>query len=71
MREFHLPDLGEGLTEAEIIAWHVKIGDTITVDQIVAEVETAKAAVEIPAPFAGVVTALHGDPGQPWPSASR
>jgi len=64
MREFRLPDLGEGLTEAEIIAWHVKIGDTITVDQIVAEVETAKAAVEIPAPFAGVVTALHGEPGQ-------
>jgi pyruvate dehydrogenase E2 component (dihydrolipoamide acetyltransferase) len=64
MREFHLPDLGEGLTEAEIIAWHVKIGDTVTVDQIVAEVETAKAAVEIPAPFAGVVTALHGEPGR-------
>ena len=64
MPEFRLPDLGEGLTEAEIIAWHVKVGDTVTVDQVVAEVETAKAAVEVPVPFAGTVTALHAEPGQ-------
>jgi 2-oxoisovalerate dehydrogenase E2 component (dihydrolipoyl transacylase) len=64
MPEFRLPDLGEGLAEAEIIAWHVKVGDTVTVDQVIAEVETAKAAVEVPVPFAGTVTALHAEPGQ-------
>jgi 2-oxoisovalerate dehydrogenase E2 component (dihydrolipoyl transacylase) len=63
MPEFLLPDLGEGLTEAEIIRWLVDVGDTINVDQLVVEVETAKAAVEVPAPFAGVVTRLHGDIG--------
>jgi 2-oxoisovalerate dehydrogenase E2 component (dihydrolipoyl transacylase) len=63
MPAFLLPDLGEGLTEAEIVAWHVGIGDTVTVDQSVVEVETAKAAVEIPVPFAGRVTELHGKPG--------
>jgi pyruvate dehydrogenase E2 component (dihydrolipoamide acetyltransferase) len=61
--EFLLPDLGEGLAEAEILAWHVKTGDEVTVDQVVAEVETAKAAVEVPIPFAGVVAELHGEPG--------
>lgn len=60
---FHLPDLGEGLTEAEIIQWRVAVGDTVTVDQIVVEVETAKAAVEVPIPFAGTVTRLYGEPG--------
>ncbi|MEC3979686.1 dihydrolipoamide acetyltransferase family protein [Amycolatopsis sp. H20-H5] len=64
MPEFLLPDLGEGLTEAEIVGWHVAVGDTITVDQVVVEVETAKAAVEVPAPFAGVVTVLHGKAGE-------
>ena len=63
MPEFLLPDLGEGLTEAEIIRWLVDVGDTINVDQLVVEVETAKAAVEVPAPFAGVVTELHGNVG--------
>jgi pyruvate dehydrogenase E2 component (dihydrolipoamide acetyltransferase) len=63
MPEFLLPDLGEGLEEAEILAWHVKAGDVVTVDQVVAEVETAKAAVEVPIPFAGVVAELHGEPG--------
>jgi pyruvate dehydrogenase E2 component (dihydrolipoamide acetyltransferase) len=63
MPAFLLPDLGEGLTEAEIVAWHVEIGDTVTVDQSVVDVETAKAAVEIPVPFSGRVTELHGKPG--------
>ncbi|WP_243795160.1 dihydrolipoamide acetyltransferase family protein [Saccharopolyspora gloriosae] len=63
MPDFLLPDLGEGLTEADIVAWHVSVGDEIAVDQVVVEVETAKAAVEVPAPFAGTVAALHGEPG--------
>ena len=67
MPEFLLPDLGEGLTEASIVNWLVKEGDTVTVDQVVVEVETAKAAVEVPVPFAGVVTGLHGRPGQSLP----
>jgi 2-oxoisovalerate dehydrogenase E2 component (dihydrolipoyl transacylase) len=61
--DFRLPDLGEGLEEAEVIAWHVKPGDHVTVDQVIAEVETAKAVVEVPVPYAGVVTALHAEPG--------
>jgi 2-oxoisovalerate dehydrogenase E2 component (dihydrolipoyl transacylase) len=64
MPEFLLPDLGEGLTEAEIVRWLVEVGDEVAVDQPVVEVETAKAAVEVPGPFAGVVTARHGDAGQ-------
>ncbi|MEV4150633.1 dihydrolipoamide acetyltransferase family protein [Amycolatopsis sp. NPDC049691] len=67
MPDFLLPDLGEGLTEAAILNWHVNVGDTVEVDQIVVEVETAKAAVEVPVPFAGVVSALHGEPGQLLP----
>ncbi|HEY3607250.1 MAG TPA: dihydrolipoamide acetyltransferase family protein [Pseudonocardiaceae bacterium] len=67
MPDFLLPDLGEGLTEASILTWLVKAGDTVTVDQVVVEVETAKAAVEVPVPFAGVVTSLHGEPGQSLP----
>ncbi|MGW5718243.1 dihydrolipoamide acetyltransferase family protein [Amycolatopsis sp. NPDC003865] len=67
MPDFLLPDLGEGLTEAAILNWHVNVGDTVKVDQIVVEVETAKAAVEVPVPFAGVVSALHGEPGQLLP----
>jgi 2-oxoisovalerate dehydrogenase E2 component (dihydrolipoyl transacylase) len=63
MTDFRLPDLGEGLTDAEIVTWLVEVGDTVAVDQPVVEVETAKAAVEVPAPFAGRVTALHGEPG--------
>src|SRR5712691_7680728 len=63
MPAFLLPDLGEGLTEAEIVAWHVQAGDTVTVDQGIVEVETAKAVVEVPVPFAGRVTELHGQPG--------
>lgn len=63
MPDFLLPDLGEGLTEADILSWSVDVGDTVTVDQVVVEVETAKAAVEVPVPFAGVVSALHASPG--------
>jgi 2-oxoisovalerate dehydrogenase E2 component (dihydrolipoyl transacylase) len=63
MPDFMLPDLGEGLEEAEIIAWRVQVGDRVEVDQIVAEVETAKAVVEVPVPFAGLVSALHAEPG--------
>ena len=63
MPAFLLPDLGEGLTEAEIVTWHVQAGDTVTVDQPIVEVETAKALVEVPVPFAGRVAVLHGQPG--------
>jgi 2-oxoisovalerate dehydrogenase E2 component (dihydrolipoyl transacylase) len=63
MPDFLLPDLGEGLEEAEVISWRVKVGDQVDVDQIVAEVETAKAVVEVPIPFAGQVSALHAEPG--------
>ncbi|HTW19915.1 MAG TPA: dihydrolipoamide acetyltransferase family protein [Mycobacteriales bacterium] len=58
-RDFALPDLGEGLTEGEILAWHVAVGDEVKLNQPIVEVETAKAAVEIPSPHAGVVSALH------------
>jgi 2-oxoisovalerate dehydrogenase E2 component (dihydrolipoyl transacylase) len=61
---FRLPDLGEGLTEAEVLEWKVAVGDRVAVDQIVVVVETAKAAVEVPCPYAGRVVALHGEPGQ-------
>ncbi|WP_410601446.1 dihydrolipoamide acetyltransferase family protein [Amycolatopsis sp. lyj-90] len=63
-KQFPLADTAEGLTEADIIAWQVKPGDTVTVNQIVVEVETAKAAVELPIPWAGVVTELLVEPGQ-------
>lgn len=61
--EFALPDLGEGLTEAEIVRWHVEVGDRVEADQVVVEVETAKAVVDVPCPHAGVVEALHGAAG--------
>ncbi|MGW5110324.1 dihydrolipoamide acetyltransferase family protein [Nocardia sp. NPDC004123] len=60
---FLLPDLGEGLTEADILEWRVTVGDTVRIDQIIAEVETAKAAVEVPVPFEGTVIELHGAAG--------
>ncbi|MFG1927584.1 2-oxo acid dehydrogenase subunit E2 [Cryptosporangium sp. NPDC048952] len=63
IRTFDLPDLGEGLTEGEILRWLVAAGDTVTLNQPIVEVETAKAAVEIPSPFAGVVTVLHHEEG--------
>jgi 2-oxoisovalerate dehydrogenase E2 component (dihydrolipoyl transacylase) len=64
MSTFNLPDLGEGLAEAEILEWRVKVGDHVGVDQPMVSVETAKAVVEVPAPFSGIVTALHGTRGQ-------
>ncbi|QYF86804.1 2-oxo acid dehydrogenase subunit E2 [Brevundimonas sp. PAMC22021] len=60
---FKLPDVGEGTAEAELVGWHVKVGDVVTEDQIVADVMTDKATVEITAPVSGKVTALHGEPG--------
>lgn len=63
-KQFPLADTAEGLTEAEILDWKVKPGDEVQVNQIVVEVETAKAAVELPVPWAGVVTELLAEPGQ-------
>ena len=63
LRQFKLPDVGEGLTEGEILSWLVAVGDTVTVNQPLCEVETAKAAVELPSPFAGTVTELLFEPG--------
>ncbi len=63
IRTFPMPDVGEGLTEAEVLTWHVGVGDTVTVNQIMVEIETAKAAVELPSPYAGTVTALLVEPG--------
>ncbi|MFF3642879.1 dihydrolipoamide acetyltransferase family protein [Streptomyces sp. NPDC002564] len=65
--EFKLPDLGEGLTEAEIVRWLVEVGDVVAVDQPVVEVETAKAMVEVPCPYGGVVTARFGEEGVELP----
>ena len=62
-QEFLLPDLGEGLTEAEIVQWLVAEGDTVTLNQTLAEVETAKAIVELPSPHAGLITSLHAAAG--------
>ncbi|HMA45793.1 MAG TPA: biotin/lipoyl-containing protein, partial [Frankiaceae bacterium] len=63
-RDFRLPDLGEGLTEGEILQWLVRVGDEVRLNQPIVEVETAKAAVEVPSPYAGVVTALHHEAGE-------
>jgi 2-oxoisovalerate dehydrogenase E2 component (dihydrolipoyl transacylase) len=63
LREFKLPDPGEGLTEAELVTWHVGVGDTVKVNDIVVEVETAKSLVELPVPFAGTVTGIHAAEG--------
>jgi pyruvate dehydrogenase E2 component (dihydrolipoamide acetyltransferase) len=83
--EFRLPDIGEGLTEAEIVGWRVKVGEAVAVDQVLVEVETDKAVVEIPSPRAGTllhqgagggetlavgeILAVIGDPGEQWPPA--
>ena len=58
MPEYKLPDVGEGLTEAEIVTWKVKVGDVIAINDIVVEIETAKSLVELPSPYAGTVTGL-------------
>ncbi len=62
-KDFALPDLGEGLTESELVTWHVAVGDTVELNQTLADVETAKALVEVPSPFAGVVTKLYAEAG--------
>src|SRR4249920_1819575 len=63
LQTFSMPDVGEGLTEAEVLSWHVAVGDTLTVNQVMVEIETAKAAVELPSPFAGRVHALLVEQG--------
>jgi 2-oxoisovalerate dehydrogenase E2 component (dihydrolipoyl transacylase) len=63
-KEFKLPDVGEGLTEADIVSWHVKPGDTIEDGQVIVEIETAKAVVELPSPYSGTVTGLLAEEGQ-------
>jgi len=64
---FKLPDVGEGTAEAELVGWHVKIGDRVEEDQLIADVMTDKATVELTSPVSGVVTALHGEPGAQSP----
>ncbi len=60
---FLLPDLGEGVAEAELISWKVKVGDPVAEHQTLAEMETDKALVEVPSPWAGTIQQLHGDAG--------
>ena len=67
MAEFKLPDVGEGLTEAEIVTWKVKEGDTVAINDILVEIETAKSLVELPSPFAGVVQKLMVPEGETVP----
>lgn len=64
MREFELPDVGEGVAEGEIVDWHVEVGDTVEEDQVVAEVETDKAVVDVPSPVNGTVQEIHADAGE-------
>src|SRR5690242_20043631 len=64
MSEFKLPDVGEGLTEAEIVTWKVSVGDQIKVNDIIVDIETAKSIVELPSPYEGTVEALLVDEGQ-------
>ncbi len=64
---FKMPDLGEGTVEAEVVAWHVKVGDFVTEDQVIAEVMTEKAAVELPSPVTGRVLSQTGAPGDMVP----
>ena len=67
LHEFRMPDAGEGLTEAEVLSWRVAVGDVVVVNQILLEVETAKAAVELPSPYAGTVVELLAAPGDVVP----
>lgn len=67
MPDYLLPDVGEGLTEAEIVAWHVAVGDTVEINQVICEIETAKSIVELPSPYAGEVTALLAAVGDTVP----
>ncbi|MFJ3958655.1 dihydrolipoamide acetyltransferase family protein [Arthrobacter sp. NPDC090010] len=63
IKVFKLPDLGEGLTESEVVSWKVEPGQPVELNQVIAEVETAKAVVELPSPFTGVISVLHAEPG--------
>ncbi|MGB8021578.1 MAG: dihydrolipoamide acetyltransferase family protein [Candidatus Nanopelagicales bacterium] len=67
LREFRMPDAGEGLTEAEVLLWRVAVGDVVAVNEVLVEVETAKAAVELPSPYAGTVIELLAQPGDVVP----
>lgn len=71
VKDFALPDLGEGLTESELVSWRVAIGDAVELNQIIAEVETAKALVELPSPFAGTIARLYAEPGTTVQVGSR
>src|SRR3954466_2827232 len=68
--EFKLPDIGEGIAEAEIVAWHVKVGDSVAEDQQLADMMTDKATVEMESPVAGKVVELAGDVGDQVPIGS-
>ena len=63
VKQFAMPDLGEGLTESELVSWSIAVGDTVELNQVIAEVETAKALVQLPSPYAGVVAKLFVEPG--------
>ncbi|MFI5426577.1 biotin/lipoyl-containing protein [Aeromicrobium sp. UC242_57] len=63
MFEFALPDVGEGLTEAEVVTWHVVVGDSVQINDTLVDIETAKSVVELPSPAAGVITAVHVEEG--------
>src|SRR5579875_1364827 len=67
IQQFRLPDLGEGLEEAQLVQWLVQVGEAISLNQPICQVETAKALVDIPSPFAGVVRELHAQPGDTVP----
>ncbi|HSV38545.1 MAG TPA: biotin/lipoyl-containing protein, partial [Nocardioidaceae bacterium] len=67
INEYKLPDVGEGLTEAEIVSWKVKVGDVIKVNDVVVEIETAKSLVELPSPYAGTITAILVPEGETIP----
>ena len=69
--EFRLPDVGEGLEEAEIVEWKVSVGQQIAVNQVVVEIETAKSLVELPSPFAGTVLELLSSVDKPYSSERR
>src|SRR2546430_15618686 len=69
--EFRLPDLGEGMTEGELVRWLIKSGDRVKLDQAIAEVQTDKAEVELPAPLAGTILSLDGEVGRAVPVGTR
>ena len=70
-KQFRLPDVGEGLTEADIVSWHVKPGEEVVINQVIVEIETAKAVVELPCPFDGVVAASWSPTARRSRSARR